>query len=93
MSAIRVLDPRALPDLSAGGAERLASLQGARLGYLWNNRPRGDRVLHELARLLEEQYGTTTLFTNKLRVGSGATVDEIRRLEKEVQAVIIGVGD
>jgi hypothetical protein len=93
MSVIRVLDPRALPDLGAGGASRLVSLQGARLGYLWNNRPRGDRVLRGLAQRLEEEQHTTTLFTNKLRVGMGATADEIRRLEKEVQAVIIGVGD
>jgi hypothetical protein len=93
MPAIRVLDPRSLPDLNAGGAARLISVENARLGYLWNNRPRGDRVLRGLAERLAEEHHTGTLFTNKLRVGSGATADEIRRLEKEVQAVIIGVGD
>lgn len=93
MESVRVLDPRALPDQSEHLAERLDGIQGATVGLLWNNRPRGDRILKGLASELESRYGASTVFTSKLRVGSGAPQEEIRRLEKEVQAVIVGVGD
>lgn len=90
---LRVLDPRAFPDAARTTAPRLGSIRGAKVGLLWNNRPRGDRVLRGLAERLERDYDVTTLFTNKLRVGSGASEEEIRRLEKEVHAVIVGIGD
>jgi hypothetical protein len=92
-STIVVVDPRSRPIVQPTSAPRLDRLDGMTIGYLWNNRPRGDRVLFGLARLLEQTHGTRSVCTNKLRVGTGATEDEIRRLEKEVQAVIVGVGD
>lgn len=90
---LRVLDPRAFPDARAAAAPRLGTVHGATVGLLWNNRPRGDLILQGVAARLERDHGARTLFTNKLRVGMGATEDEIRRLEKEVEAVIVGVGD
>lgn len=90
---ITVLDPRAQPDVAETLAPRLGSIRGATIGLLWNNRPRGDLVLRGLAEQLERVYGARTVLTSKLRVGSGAPIDQIKRLEKEVEAVIAGVGD
>ena len=57
-------------------------------------RRRGDLVLRGLAQRLEQEFNTEqTLFTNKLRVGTGASDEELRRLHGWVDAVVVGVGD
>ncbi len=91
--SVRVLDPRAFPVIQAAAVPRLNSLNGSKIGFLWNNRPRGDIVLRGLAQRFEEEFGAQTIFTNKLRVGSGASDEELRRLDGWVDAVVVGVGD
>ncbi len=90
---IRALDPRSFPVVQPMAVPRLQSLDGAKIGFLWNNRPRGDLVLRGLAQRLEQAFNTETLFTNKLRVGTGASDEELRRLDGWVDAVVVGVGD
>ena len=90
---LRVVDPRSFPDSEGAGAERLSSLQGMRIGLLWNNRPKGDVCLKTVGKELERQFDTQVVFRNKLRVGIGAPEDMIDELTKTVDAVIVGVGD
>lgn len=93
MDPIRVLDPTSKPDHAEVTAPRLPALKGTRIGVLWNNRPRGDRVLQDVASRIESEFGAKTTFARKLRVGSGADDSEVKLFEKEVEAVIVGVGD
>ena len=90
---IRVLDPRCFPDHDGYAAPRLSSLQGVRLGMLWNNRPRGDVVLASVGEELKRQYGVHLTFLSKLRVGTGAPDEVISDLVARTDAVIVGVGD
>jgi hypothetical protein len=88
-----VLDPRSRPDTAEALATRLTSLADLTVGVLWNNRPRGDILLRGVGERLAETHRIRPVYTSKLRVGSGAPIEEIKRLSNEVQAVIIGVGD
>ena len=90
---LRVLDPRAFPEQVSSDAPPLASLQGATIVFLWNNRPRGDVILRGVAAAFEKRYGATVLFEQKLRVGTGAPLELIARVSKEAQAAVVGVGD
>ena len=89
------LDPR--QGLSTGAvepAERLASLDGKRIGVLWNNRPGGDKLLHELVRLLGERHDLADVyFTKKPFIGNEAPEDVIEEVLAHADAAIVGVGD
>lgn len=91
--SLRVLDPRSFPIVQPAAVPRLNTLRGARIGFLWNNRPRGDIVLRGLASKFEDEYQAETVVTNKLRVGTGASDEELRRLDGWVDTVVVGVGD
>lgn len=92
-TTIRLLDPRSFPDDHIPGAAPVADLRGLEVGFLWNNRPKGDLILRQLAGMLEQRHGTRSLFTNKLRVGTGAGPEVINAIVAEAQAAIVGVGD
>lgn len=90
---IRILDPRAFPLDPVGQAPPLRTLRGAVVAMLWNNRPRGDRILLGVASELERQHGAKTVFRQKLRVGTGAPLEVIAGISGEASAAIVGVGD
>ena len=92
-AAIRILDPRAFPVEAVGRAPALASLDGVVVAMLWNNRPRGDRLLQGVASALERTYGARTVFRQKLRVGTGAPPEVIAQVTAEAAAAVVGVGD
>lgn len=91
---ITFLDPTQSPDQLSALAPRLESLRGTTVGLLWNNRPRGDRILRGVAASLIADFGVAeTVFTNKLRVGVGAPPEIIDELARRCGAVVVGVGD
>ncbi len=92
-NAIRILDPRAFALDPVGKAPALKTLEGATVSLLWNNRPRGDRVLQALAEELESKYGARTVMHQKLRVGTGAPPEVIAGIAAEASAAVAGVGD
>lgn len=92
-SAIRILDPRAFASEAVGQAPPLQTLEGAVVAMLWNNRPRGDRILEGVATELQQRYGATTVFRQKLRVGTGAPLELIAGIAAEASAAVAGVGD
>ena len=93
MSELRAYDPTARADLGDASASPLPDLSGVTVGFLWNNRPRGDVVLRGIAAELEIRFGAKTLFTNKLRVGAGAPEDLVSTIAAEASAAVVGVGD
>jgi hypothetical protein len=94
MASITFYDPTEPPVSRAVLAGRVDSLKGKRVGLLWNNRPRGDMVLHALGEALTTQFGAREIvFTNKLRVGVGAPQAMIDDLARRTDAVVVGVGD
>jgi len=92
-STIRILDPRAFATEPVKKAAALETLDGAVVALLWNNRPRGDRVLRGIADELERRYGARTAFFQKLRVGTGAPLEVIAGIAAEASAGVVGVGD
>lgn len=89
------LDPRQGP---IGGrvapAPRLATLDGARIGILWNGRPGGDTVLREIARILDERHRFADVcFVAKPYLGNEAPEAMLDELQARVDAAIVGVGD
>lgn len=92
-TAIRILDPRAFANDSVEQAPPLQTLDGAVVAMLWNNRPRGDRILQGVAVELEKRYGARTIFRQKLRVGTGAPLEVIAGIADEASAAVAGVGD
>jgi hypothetical protein len=90
---IRILDPRAFANASVGQAPPLETLKGAVVAMLWNNRPRGDRILEGVAAELEKRHGARTVFRQKLRVGTGAPLEVIAGIAEEASAAVAGVGD
>ena len=89
------LDPRQGPKTgTVAPAERLTSLQGKKLGILWNNRPRGDKLLKYVADVLEQKYGFAEVyFSKKTYIGNAAPQEIIDDLASRVDAAIVGVGD
>ncbi len=89
------LDPRQGPKV--GGVEpagRLASLKGKKLGILWNNRPRGDKLLKLVAELIQQKCEVADIyFTKKPFIGNEAPQELIDDLASKVDAAIVGVGD
>jgi hypothetical protein len=89
------LDPRQGP---AGGlvepAPRLATLTGARIGALWNNRPGGDVVLRETIRILDRRHEFADVcFVKKPYLGNEAPEAVLQELEARVDAALVGIGD
>lgn len=90
-----VLDPR-LKKTSrmVTPAPRLKTLEGKRVGILWNNRLGGDRLLKHVGKLLQEQHGVSEIyFTKKTFVGNAAPGEVLNDIVSRVDAAICGVGD
>lgn len=93
--SITFLDPRVGPSTGAVvPANRLTSLTKKRLGLLWNNRPGGDRLLKQIADVLQQKYDLAEVyFTKKTFIGNAAPAEIINDLASRVDAAIVGVGD
>lgn len=75
-------------------SKRLDSLNGKRIGLLWNNRPGGERILNHVVELLAQKYKFSGVyFTKKRLIGNAAPREIIEDLASRVDAVIVGVGD
>ncbi|MCC6856290.1 MAG: hypothetical protein IT189_09545 [Microbacteriaceae bacterium] len=90
-----VLDPRLRPGAhKVEPAPRLESLAGKRLGILWNNRLGGDALLRHVGDILQEKCGIADVyFTKKTFVGNAAPNEVLDDLVRQVDAVVVGVGD
>jgi hypothetical protein len=92
---LEVLDPSAEPMLAKiGVSPRLDSLAGKTIGVIWNGRPAGNRILHQVMDTLKEKDGVReTLFREKPFLGNIAPAELLEEMATRCDAVITGVGD
>jgi hypothetical protein len=94
-----ILDPTVGAPTDTGGgptrlAQRPADLAGLRLGLLVNTKRNADVFLEELATLLAERYGTTTVLTRtKPSIVHPAPPEMLDELRSGCDVVVVGVGD
>lgn len=95
MAMVNLVSPRYESRAAARSlAPRLATLAGARVGLLDNDKPKADRLLEHVAALLQERHGVRELV--RVRKGSAtkpAEPEHLARLRKEVDAVVTAIGD
>ena len=92
---IEVFDPTSGP---AKGhitlAPRLDTLDGKRLGIIWNGRSHGDKVLNAVIDLLQKKYRfETVVLRKKPFIGNVAPVEIQEEIAAISDAVITGIGD
>lgn len=93
---IEFLDPSNAPaDSTALAPRHRGSLEGARVGIVWNGRPNGDGVLKQVANRISSKYGVTIVdFQKKPLIGNLAPKEIFQGfIEKPVDYVLAGVGD
>lgn len=93
---LRILDPKTGP---VSGklvfAPRFGTLNGLKIGVIWNGRMYGDKVLRKIIELLKEKYTFEVVdFLKKAYVGNIAPREYFDKLAADkANAVIVGVGD
>ena len=93
---LKILDPTAGPvSEKLVLAPRFGTLNGLKIGVLWNGRPHGDKVLRKLIELLKEKYTFDVIdFLKKAYIGNIAPQEFFDKLVADkVDAVFVGVGD
>ena len=74
-------------------AEPLASLKGAKLGILANNKPHADTLLEAAASRIAARTGAEITCWKTKNAALPAEAEIITELSKEVQAVLTGSAD
>jgi hypothetical protein len=93
-----ILDPtgatKAAKKPAAPRAARPSSLNGARVGLLINTKQNAAPFLHEVGRLLVENYGVASLTERTKKNFAMPEADEvIKEMAAEADVIITGVGD
>lgn len=78
---------------TAPRATRPASLRGKRVGLLINTKQNARPFLHEVGRLLKEQYDVTLTERTKVNFAVPEPEDVIKDLAAEADVIVTGVGD
>jgi hypothetical protein len=52
-------------------APRLETLEGKKIGLVWNGKPNGDKLLNEIGDLLKERYPTAETVFRRVNFSSG----------------------
>ncbi|NQW22514.1 MAG: hypothetical protein HQ475_03620 [SAR202 cluster bacterium] len=92
---IEVLNPTAGP---ATGkivmAKRTGTLDGQRIGVIWNGRPYGDKVINSVIDMLRQKYSfESVVFRKKPYIGNVAPVSIQEEIIDSCDVVITGIGD
>lgn len=76
-------------------APRLDTLEGKRLGVIWNGRTHGDKLLIAVLEKLGRKYSFQVVhFLKKPYVGNVAPQDYFEMfIDDEIDGAIVGVGD
>jgi hypothetical protein len=93
-----ILDPTGATQTTvkpaAPRAARPASLRGARVGLLINTKQNAAPFLHEVGRLLVENYGVASLTERTKKNFAMPEADEvIKEMAEEADVIVTGVGD
>ncbi len=75
-------------------APRLASLDGKRIGMVWNGKPNGDVLLKEVGKLLKERFPTAEIVSHRVSYsGRKLPPGEIKAVAKDIDAGVFASGD
>lgn len=89
-----LLDPTLMPASSDVLSPRLATLDGATIGVIWNGRPPGDVIFDEIFTILSSKYKIKKVIRHKKPyVGNVAPTEVFDDLVRQCDAVVTGVGD
>ena len=75
-------------------APRLETLEGKKIGLVWNGKPNGDKLLNEIGDLLKERYPTAeTVFRRVSFSGVKLPPGELEAIAKDIDAGVFASGD
>ena len=94
-SRLIVLDPVVGPtDVKGKLAQRPESLEGKRVGFLWNHRQGGERILEGVKAELSQKYQLAgTLDRTKHYIGEPAPKEMLEELASTCDVVVTAIGD
>lgn len=94
--SIEFLDPTSKPANPSSWAIRdRTSLNGAKIGIIWNGRPNGDQLMEQITRRITDRFGATVeLIRKKPLIGNVAPAEIVDEFaSRPVDYVLAGVGD
>jgi hypothetical protein len=75
-------------------AHRVDTLDGKRIGLVWNNKDYGDKLLEKVQELLEDRYPTAAFNMWRLKECCVPPPEgELERIGEQVDAVVYTLGD
>lgn len=87
-------DPTVTPSRKGVLSPRLVTLDGKKVGVIWNGRPPGDLILDEMFRILRRRYAIKDVIVrSKLYVGEPAAQEVYDEIANTCDAAVTGVGD
>ena len=92
---VTLLDPTSPPrELSNPLASGLNDIKGKNLGFLWNNKPNGDKLFRKLESLIKERYDISqVVYQQKPTASIPAKSEIIEELDAKCDMVIVGLAD
>ena len=75
-------------------APRLETLEGKKIGLVWNGKPNGDKLLNEIGKLLKERYPTAETVSHRVSFsGTKLPQGELEAIAKDIDAGVFTSGD
>ena len=92
---IVILDPTSKANVvEVEMALRVDTLNGKRVGFLWNAKPNADHLLQRLEELLQQRFEFASVLRRKKRISSEPAYESIiEDLARECDLVVNAVGD
>ena len=93
MGKISVLSPIGINRVESRAISgRIASLEGAKIGVLNNNKPNSEFLQDQMVKLLAERYRLDAV-VKKVKPSASIPAEGLDRFAREVEAVITAIGD
>ena len=91
---LRLPRPDSAADDATGLSPRPSTLQGARLGFIWNSKPNGDALFEEFVRQLGAREIEVASVQRHVKPGSAVrATDEVLEQLKDCDVVVVAIGD
>ena len=75
-------------------APRPETLEGKKIGLVWNGKPNGDKLLNEVGKLLKERYPTVETVSYRISFsGTKLPPGEMEGIAKNIEAGVFTSGD
>jgi hypothetical protein len=92
---LEVLNPEGrIVDKGTKLAPRLKTLEGKRIGLVWNGKPNGNVLLNEVGKLIKERYPTAEVVSHRVSYsGRKLPPGEVEAVAKDIDAGVFASGD